>query len=75
VRPVKVFDDRFANPAYGLPLVTGLTMVRLGDVDLPRSSGFDVDRAYALLLGVQRPSSLVSHVIRDDPDPHGRSSV
>jgi hypothetical protein len=23
---VKVLDDRFANPAYGLLLVTGLTM-------------------------------------------------
>ena len=27
LRGVKVLDDRFANPAYGLLLVTGLTMV------------------------------------------------
>jgi uncharacterized membrane protein len=31
---VKVLDDRFANPAYALLLVTGLTMVWVGDVDL-----------------------------------------
>jgi hypothetical protein len=38
VRPVKVLDDRFANPAYVLLLLTGLTMVRLGDVDLTQFS-------------------------------------
>jgi hypothetical protein len=34
LRTVKILDDRFANPAYGLLLVTGLTMVWVGDVDL-----------------------------------------
>lgn len=34
LRSVKVLDDRFANPAYGLLLVTGLVMVAVGDVDL-----------------------------------------
>jgi uncharacterized membrane protein len=34
LRTVKVLDDRFANPAYGLLLVTGLVMVWVGDVDL-----------------------------------------
>jgi uncharacterized membrane protein len=34
LRTVKVLDDRFANPAYGLLLVTGLAMVVVGDVDL-----------------------------------------
>jgi uncharacterized membrane protein len=34
LRTVKVLDDRFANPAYGLLLVTGLAMVAAGDVDL-----------------------------------------
>jgi uncharacterized membrane protein len=34
LRTVKVLDDRFANPAYGLLLVTGLAMVAVGDVDL-----------------------------------------
>jgi uncharacterized membrane protein len=34
LRTVKVLDDRFANPAYGLLLVTGLVMVAVGDVDL-----------------------------------------
>jgi uncharacterized membrane protein len=34
LRTVKVLDDRFANPAYGLLLVTGLTMVWLGHVNL-----------------------------------------
>jgi len=30
VRGIKLLDDRFANPAYGLLLVTGLLMVRFG---------------------------------------------
>ena len=30
LRGIKILDDRFANPAYGLLLVTGLIMVRLG---------------------------------------------
>ncbi len=30
VRGIKVLDDRFANPAYGLLLITGLLMVRFG---------------------------------------------
>jgi uncharacterized membrane protein len=34
LRTVKVLDDRFANPAYALLLVTGLVMVFVGDVDL-----------------------------------------
>jgi uncharacterized membrane protein len=32
LRTIKVLDDRFANPAYGLLLVTGLTMVFVGDI-------------------------------------------
>lgn len=31
---VRFLDQRIANPAYGLLLVTGLTMVWIGDVDL-----------------------------------------
>jgi uncharacterized membrane protein len=34
LRGIKVLDDRFANPAYALLLVTGLVMVWLGDLDL-----------------------------------------
>lgn len=34
LRTVKTLDDRFANPAYALLLVTGLVMVWVGDVDL-----------------------------------------
>jgi Predicted integral membrane protein (DUF2269) len=34
LRTVKILDDRFANPAYVLLLLTGLTMVWVGDVDL-----------------------------------------
>ncbi len=30
LRGIKFLDDRFANPAYGLLLVTGLVMMRLG---------------------------------------------
>jgi uncharacterized membrane protein len=34
LRGIKVLDDRFANPAFALLLVTGLIMVRLGHLDL-----------------------------------------
>jgi uncharacterized membrane protein len=34
LRGIKILDDRFANPAYGLLLVTGLLMVWVGDLDL-----------------------------------------
>jgi uncharacterized membrane protein len=34
LRGIKALDDRFANPAYALLLVTGLVMVRLGHLDL-----------------------------------------
>jgi uncharacterized membrane protein len=34
VKLLDAFDDRFANPAYGLLLVTGLLMVWVGDLDL-----------------------------------------
>ncbi len=34
LRGIKTLDDRFANPAYGLLLVTGLTMVLLGNLPL-----------------------------------------
>ena len=34
LRGVKFLDDRFANPAYGLLLVTGLLMVWVGDLEL-----------------------------------------
>jgi len=34
LRGIKVLDDRFANPAYALLLVTGLVMVWVGDLEL-----------------------------------------
>lgn len=34
LRTVKVMDDRFANPAYALLLVTGLSMLWLGGLSL-----------------------------------------
>jgi uncharacterized membrane protein len=34
LRGIKVLDDRVANPAYALLLVTGLAMVVVGDLDL-----------------------------------------
>ena len=33
LRGVKMLDDRFANPAYGLLLVTGILLVWIGDLD------------------------------------------
>jgi uncharacterized membrane protein len=32
LRGIKVLDDRFANPAYGLLLVTGIVLVVIGDI-------------------------------------------
>jgi uncharacterized membrane protein len=34
LRGVKVLDDRVSNPAYGLLLITGLSMVWVGDLSL-----------------------------------------
>jgi uncharacterized membrane protein len=34
LRGVKVLDDRFANPAYGLLLITGLIMVAISPFEL-----------------------------------------
>jgi uncharacterized membrane protein len=34
LRGVKFLDDRVANPAYGLLLVTGLSMMWVGDLEL-----------------------------------------
>jgi uncharacterized membrane protein len=34
LRGIKVLDDRFANPAYALLLVTGISMVVVGDLSL-----------------------------------------
>lgn len=34
LRGIKTLDDRFANPAYGLLLITGLSMVFVGGIDL-----------------------------------------
>ncbi|HZQ06888.1 MAG TPA: DUF2269 family protein [Anaerolineae bacterium] len=34
LRGIKFLDDRFANPAYGLLLVTGLAMVFVGSIPL-----------------------------------------
>src|SRR6266508_2617382 len=34
LRGIKVLDDRFANPAYALLLVTGVSMVLVGDLSL-----------------------------------------
>ncbi len=32
LRTIKTLDDRFANPAYGLLLVTGVAMLIVGDI-------------------------------------------
>lgn len=32
LKTVKILDDRFANPAYGLLLISGITMVLLADI-------------------------------------------
>jgi uncharacterized membrane protein len=41
LRTIKILDDRFANPAYGLLLVTGLIMVAI--------SGYEITTLWILL--------------------------
>jgi uncharacterized membrane protein len=52
LRGIKVLDDRFANPAYGLLLVTGLIMVWVGDVDLTQFWLATALVLYALAIGL-----------------------
>ncbi len=47
LRGIQILDNRFANPAYGLLLVTGLSMVWLGNIPL---TTFWIAAALVLLL-------------------------
>jgi Predicted integral membrane protein (DUF2269) len=49
---VKLLDDRFANPAYGLLLVTGLLMVWIGDLDLTQFWLLAALALYAVAVGL-----------------------
>jgi uncharacterized membrane protein len=49
---VKFLDDRFANPAYVLLLVTGLLMVWVGDLDLTQFWLLAALVLYVVLVGV-----------------------
>ena len=49
---VKFLDDRFANPAYGLLLVTGLLMVWVGDLDLAQFWLLTALVLYAVAVGL-----------------------
>jgi len=52
LRGVKLLDDRFANPAYGLLLVTGLLMVWVGDLDLTQFWLLTALVLYAVAVGL-----------------------
>jgi uncharacterized membrane protein len=52
LRGVKLLDDRFANPAYGLLLVTGLLMVWVGDLELTQFWILAALVLYAVAIGV-----------------------
>lgn len=60
LRTIKVLDDRFANPAYGLLLVTGLLMVWNADIPLSTfwiSTSLGIYAVVLLLgLGVYAPT-------------------
>jgi uncharacterized membrane protein len=60
LRTIKVLDDRFANPAYALLLVTGLLMVWNADIPLSTfwiAGGLGLYGALVLLgLGVYAPT-------------------
>lgn len=52
LRGVKLLDDRFANPAYALLLVTGLSMVWVGDLDLAQFWLLTALVLYAVAVGL-----------------------
>ena len=52
LRGLKLLDDRFANPAYGLLLVTGLLMVWIGDLDLTQFWLLAALALYAVAVGL-----------------------
>jgi uncharacterized membrane protein len=52
LRGVKFLDDRFANPAYALLLVTGLLMVWVGDLDLTQFWIIAALILYAIAVGL-----------------------
>jgi uncharacterized membrane protein len=52
LRGVKFLDDRFANPAYVLLLVTGLLMVWVGDLDLTQFWLLAALALYVVLVGL-----------------------
>jgi uncharacterized membrane protein len=52
LRGVKLLDDRFANPAYVLLLVTGLSMVWVGDLDLAQFWILTALVLYAVAVGL-----------------------
>lgn len=52
LRGVKFLDDRFANPAYALLLVTGLLMVWVGDLDLAQFWIIAALILYAIAVGL-----------------------
>jgi uncharacterized membrane protein len=60
LRTIKVLDDRFANPAYALLLVTGLLMIWQADIPLSTfwiSTSIGIYAAVILLgLGVYTPT-------------------
>ena len=52
LRGVKFLDDRIANPAYALLLVTGLSMVWVGDLDLAQFWLLTALALYAVAVGL-----------------------
>ncbi len=52
LRGVKLLDDRFANPAYALLLVTGLLMVWVGDLELAQFWLLTALVLYAVAVGL-----------------------
>jgi uncharacterized membrane protein len=52
LRGVKLLDDRFANPAYALLLVTGLLMVWVGNLELAQFWLLTALVLYAVAVGL-----------------------
>ena len=74
LRTIKTLDDRFANPAYGLLLVTGLLMIWNADIPISTfwiSTSIGIYVGVLLLgLGVYTPTLRKQIRALEDDGPH-----
>lgn len=75
LRGIRILDDRFANPAYVLLLITGVAMVVLGDLPFMTfwiATSLVIYAAVVLLgLGVYTPTLRRQIAVLDSTGPEG----